>query len=294
MCRWEWLGVAMAMLTARTGDKRIRLREIETDANGGLTKEEGLARFAALATELGELQDLLYAARQQSVLIVLQGIDTSGKDGTTRHVLREVNPVGLRVVSFKVPNEADLAHDFLWRVHPHTPGRGDFVVFNRSHYEDVLVARVHDLVPEPVWRARYDHINAFERLIADNETIIAKFYLHISKDEQERRLLEREADVSKAWKLSAGDWVERASWDHYIAAYEDAINACATPRAPWYVVPADRKWFRNVVVAETLVEILRPYRETWVQTLHERGQSEKGAIAAARAKLEGTGKKERG
>jgi PPK2 family polyphosphate:nucleotide phosphotransferase len=274
----------MAFLTALTGGKRIDLRKIDTKNDGGLTKDEGVARFSALAAELGELQELLYAAQQQSVLVVLQGLDTSGKDGTIRSVLSEVNPTGCRVASFKVPTAEELAHDFLWRVHPHVPGHGDFTVFNRSHYEDVLVVRVHNLVDEKVWRRRYDHINGFERLVADNNTIIAKFYLHISQGEQEQRLLEREADVSKAWKLSAGDWVERRSWEDYIAAYDDAINACAQPHAPWYVVPADRKWYRNLAIAETMVELLRPYKDDWLKTLHDRGQVEKQAIAEARAK----------
>jgi PPK2 family polyphosphate:nucleotide phosphotransferase len=274
----------MALLTALTGDKRVDLGKIDPKADGGLTKEEGIARFDELTLELGELQELLYAAQQQSVLIVLQGLDTSGKDGTIRSVLDEINPVGVRVASFKVPTDEELAHDFLWRVHPKTPGRGEFTVFNRSHYEDVLIVRVHELVPEAVWRPRYDHIKAFERLVADNQTIIAKFFLHISKEEQEERLLEREADVSKSWKLSAGDWVERQSWERYIEAYEDAINACAQPHAPWFVVPADRKWFRNLAIAETIVGLLRPYKDEWLKTLHDRGQDEKLVIAEARAK----------
>jgi PPK2 family polyphosphate:nucleotide phosphotransferase len=274
----------MALLTALTGDKRVDLGKIDPKADGGLTKEEGIARFDELTLELGELQELLYAAQQQSVLIVLQGLDTSGKDGTIRSVLDEINPVGVRVASFKVPTDEELAHDFLWRVHPKTPGRGEFTVFNRSHYEDVLIVRVHELVPEAVWRPRYDHIKAFERLVADNQTIIAKFFLHISKEEQEERLLEREADVSNSWKLSAGDWVERQSWERYIEAYEDAINACAQPHAPWFVVPADRKWFRNLAIAETIVGLLRPYKDEWLKTLHDRGQDEKLVIAEARAK----------
>lgn len=274
----------MALLTALTGDKRIKLSEVDPKVDGGLTKEEGLARFAELAVELGELQGLLYAAQQHSVLIVLQGLDTSGKDGTIRGVLDEINPVGVRVASFKVPTSEELSHDFLWRVHPKTAGRGEFVVFNRSHYEDVLVVRVHETVPEAVWRPRYDHINAFERLLTDNRTIIAKFYLHISREEQEQRLLERESDASKSWKLSVNDWFERQSWDRYIQAYQDAINACAKPHAPWYVVPADRKWYRNLVIAETIVGLLRPYKDEWRKALHDRGQEEKRVIAEAKVK----------
>jgi PPK2 family polyphosphate:nucleotide phosphotransferase len=263
--------------------KRVDLSKIETKSDGGLTREDAETRFSALAAELGELQDLLYAAQTQAVLIVLQGLDTSGKDGTIRHVFRDVNPVGCRVASFKVPTEVERAHDFLWRVHRQTPGRGDFVVFNRSHYEDVLVVRVHELVPEAVWRRRYDHINAFERFLADSDIIIAKFYLHISKTEQEERLLEREREVEKAWKLSAADWIERRSWDKYIAAYEDALSRCSTAEAPWYVVPAGRKWFRNLAVAEAIVERLRPHKERWLKALAAKGEAELKAIREARA-----------
>jgi PPK2 family polyphosphate:nucleotide phosphotransferase len=266
-----------------TGKTRVDLGKVETKQDGGLTREEGEARFAALAAELGELQELLYAAQTEAMLVVLQGLDTSGKDGTVRNVLRDVNPTGCRVVSFKVPTAMELAHDFLWRVHKQAPGKGDFTVFNRSHYEDVLVVRVHELVPEEVWRKRYAHINAFERLLVDSQVIVAKFYLHISREEQEQRLMERERDVTKAWKLSAADWVERRSWDKYIAAYGDALSECATPDAPWYIVPADRKWFRNLAVAEAIVELLRPYKAGWLAALEERGEAELKAIREARA-----------
>ncbi len=269
-----------------TGAKHVDLAKIETKTDGGMTREEGEAQFAVLAAELGELQELLYAAQTDAILIVLQGLDTSGKDGTIRNVLRDVNPAGCRIASFKVPTANELAHDFLWRIHKQTPAHGEFTVFNRSHYEDVLVVRVHELVPEAVWRKRYDHINAFERLLADSQVIIAKFYLHISKEEQEERLLERERDVTKAWKLSAADWVERRSWDKYLAAYQDAITTCAMAAAPWYVVPADRKWFRNLVVAEAIVETLRPHKQRWLRALEARGEAELKAIRATRTKHE--------
>jgi PPK2 family polyphosphate:nucleotide phosphotransferase len=236
-------------------------------ANGGMSKQEGVAKLAELSKQLDVLQEELYAAGTHSVLIVLQGMDTSGKDGAIRHVLGAVDPQGCRIESFKVPTEEELAHDFLWRVHAVTPRKGMIAVFNRSHYEDVLVARVRGLAPEPVWRARYDHINAFERLLADSGTIICKFFLHISMEEQEERLRARETDVTKAWKLSAGDWRERERWEEYRRAYEDALGRCSTAAAPWYVVPADRKWFRNLAVAETLVDTLRPYRDAWSAAL---------------------------
>lgn len=262
---------------------RVSLAKIDANADGGLTKEQGEAAFEALATELGELQELMYAAQSHAVLAVMQGLDTSGKDGAIRGVFKEVNPAGCRVAAFKVPTPVELGHDFLWRVHQQTPERGYFTVFNRSHYEDVLVVRVHELVPESVWSKRYDHINNFEALLADSATLIAKFYLHIDADEQEERLIARERDVEKAWKLSAGDWVERRSWKKYIAAYDDAISTCSTERAPWFVVPANRKWFRNLAIAEVLVEMLRPHKQTWLDELAARGEAELKAIKEARA-----------
>lgn len=264
--------------------KKIDLGEIDSDHKGGVTREEADGRFAKLAAELEELQELLYAAGENSLLVVLQGRDTAGKDGTLKAVGGAMNPVGVRIASFKVPNELEAAHDFLWRVHAQAPRRGEVTFFNRSHYEDVLVVRVHELVPEKVWKRRYDHINAFEDLLADSGTIVVKFYLHISKGEQERRLLDREAEPKKAWKLSPGDWQERELWDDYTKAYEDALSKCASERAPWYVVPADQKWYRNVAVAEVLVETLRPYRAGWEAKLAAFGEEQKAALAALRAK----------
>jgi PPK2 family polyphosphate:nucleotide phosphotransferase len=262
---------------------RVRLRDIPTDLDGGMTKEEGELRLQALVAELDHLQDLLYAAGTHALLVVLQGLDTSGKDGTIRAVFKEVDPQGIHVTSFKVPTEEELAHDFLWRIRAHAPERRLIGVFNRSHYEDVVVVRVKDLVPRKVWRGRYDHINAFERLLAEGSTLILKFFLHISKEEQEERLRAREAEVEKAWKLSVADWRERAFWDDYQAAYEDALTNCSTEQAPWYVVPADRKWFRDLAVAEAIVELLRPYREDWLASLRERGADELAKIQAFRA-----------
>lgn len=247
-----------------------------------MSKAEGKEQADALAEELGELQELLYAAGTHALLVILQGIDTAGKDGAIRRVLRDVDPQGCRVVSFKVPTAEELAHDFLWRIHRQTPPRGMIGVFNRSHYEDVVVVRVKELVPEETWRPRYDHINAFERLLAESRTLIAKFYLLISKEEQEQRLLDREKEVEKAWKLNAGDWVERRSWDAYIAAYEDALTRCNTDAAPWHVIPADRKWFRDVAVAETLVNLLRPLRDDWLASLTAMGQAELKKVKATR------------
>jgi PPK2 family polyphosphate:nucleotide phosphotransferase len=227
-----------------------------------------------LSKELGDLQELLAAAQHHSLLIVLQGMDTSGKDGTIRHVFSHINPQGCFVHSFKAPTPEELAHDFLWRIHKTTPSKGFMGIFNRSQYEDVLVVRVHNLVPENVWSQRYDEINHFEQLLANSRTIILKFFLHISSDEQERRLLDREKDKDKAWKLSASDWAERRYWDAYQEAYEDALSRCSTNVAPWYIVPANHKWYRNLAVALTLVETMRQYKDEWHSDLVARGQAE--------------------
>jgi PPK2 family polyphosphate:nucleotide phosphotransferase len=260
------------------GTARQILDMVDPNTNGGMQKEEGRVRFAQLGEELRELQELLYAASDHSLLVVLQGRDTSGKDGAIRKVFDYVNPQGCRVESFKVPTAEESAHDFLWRCHKVTPAKGMITVFNRSHYEDVLVVRVHGLAPEEQWRRRYDHINNFERLLADNRTIILKFYLHISKEEQEQRLRDRAQEVAKAWKLSVGDWKERKYWDDYTAAYQEALQRCSTEDAPWYVVPANRKWYRDLAIAETIVEALRPFRERWLSVLEELGTLEKQAL----------------
>lgn len=256
----------------------IKLEDFDPAEDAGLKREQGEKKTARFVEELIELQELLYAVRQQSVLIILQGRDTSGKDGTIRHVAGPLNSQSCTVTSFKVPTEEELAHDFLWRVHAHTPRLGDIKIFNRSHYEDVLVVRVHKLVPEEVWRERYEHINAFERLLADSATVILKFYLHISKEEQEERLLEREKDPTKSWKLSVADWKERECWGDYTAAYEEALNRCSTKDAPWFIVPADKKWFRNLAVAEALRDALAPFRKKWLGQLEETGREKKKAI----------------
>jgi PPK2 family polyphosphate:nucleotide phosphotransferase len=267
------------------GEHRIKLKDVDPREDGGLKRQEGEEKTARLIEELIELQELLYAAQLQSVLIILQGLDTSGKDGTIRHVAGPLNSQSCTVTSFKVPTEEELAHDFLWRIHAHTPRAGHIKIFNRSHYEDVLVVRVHQLVPEAVWRSRYEHINAFERLLADSATIILKFYLHISKEEQEERLLAREKDPIKSWKLSVSDWQEREYWDDYTAAYEDALNRCSTKQAPWFIVPADKKWFRNLAVAEALRDALMPFRESWLEKLEEVGLEKRQAIEAYRRSI---------
>ncbi|MCM3901834.1 MAG: hypothetical protein ND866_09025 [Pyrinomonadaceae bacterium] len=259
-------------------DRRIKLADFDPGEDAGLNREDAEKQTAGLIEELVELQELLYAVGSQSLLVVLQGRDTSGKDGTIRHVTGPLNSQSCSVDSFKVPTEEELAHDFLWRVHARTPLAGDIKIFNRSHYEDVLVGRVHKLAPKEIWSQRYDHINAFERLLTDSGTIILKVYLHISKKEQEQRLLEREKDSIKSWKLSVNDWKEREHWNDYTAAYEDALSRCSTKHAPWFIVPADKKWFRNLAVAEILRDALTPFKKTWLKQLKETGQERKKEI----------------
>ncbi|HVT78966.1 MAG TPA: polyphosphate kinase 2 family protein [Acidimicrobiales bacterium] len=215
-----------------------------------------LAATEALTEKLATLQERLYAEAKQSLLVVLQAMDTGGKDGTIKHVFRIVNPLGVHVASFKQPTPVELAHDFLWRVHAKTPAKGDIVIFNRSHYESVLVERVHDIVPKTVWKQRYDQINAFEQLLVADGTTIVKFFFYISKVEQRQRLLARLDDPKKRWKFNPGDVAERQYWDKYVAAYQDAVNKTNTESAPWYVVPANHKWYRNYVVSKVLVETL--------------------------------------
>jgi PPK2 family polyphosphate:nucleotide phosphotransferase len=254
------------------GRKSVRLKDHDTAATGGLQKEEGLARLEKLGQEFQELANLLAFAGQHALLVVLQGRDASGKDGTIRKILDFSNVLNFRVESFKVPTEEERNHDFLWRVHEVTPRRGQLTVFNRSHYEDVIAARVHELVPEEKWRARYEHINAFERLLADNDTLVLKFYLHVGQQEQRQRLIEREEGPRTAWKLSAGDWRELPFWDATTRAYQDALTRCSSPELPFYLVPADKKWFRNLAVMERLVLTLRPLRAGWMDHLERLGK----------------------
>ncbi len=263
--------------------RRVRLADHDPGDTGGVSQEKAQRELEQLLGRLSELQELVYGAGKQSVLIVLQGLDTAGKDGAIKHVATSLNPLGCRAVSFRAPSEEELRHDFLWRVHQQVPARGMVTFFNRSHYEDVLVARVHQLVPADVWRGRYDEINQFERMLARNGVIILKFFLHISKEEQRERLLAREADPAKAWKLSVADWQDRAYWDDYQAAYEDALGRCGTKWAPWQIVPADHKWYRNYVVARRIVERLVAEEHLWREELAARGREELAKLAAFRA-----------
>jgi PPK2 family polyphosphate:nucleotide phosphotransferase len=222
-----------------------------------ISKSKGKDLLLQLNEELEDLQELLYAEGKHKILIVLQAMDTGGKDGTIRHVFEGVNPQGVKVASFKAPTRKELAHDYLWRIHKHTPGKGEIVIFNRSHYEDILVVRVHNLVPEEIWSRRYDHILAFENMLADEGTTILKFYLHIDQDEQKERLQARLDEPHKNWKFSKGDLEERKLWDQYTAAFEAALERTSTDKAPWYVIPANRKWYRNLVISTIIIEKLK-------------------------------------
>jgi PPK2 family polyphosphate:nucleotide phosphotransferase len=263
--------------------EKIRLDDVPTQPPGGVTKTSARKRLEALGDELFELQDAMWGAKVNSVMVVLQGRDSAGKDGAIKHVAGYLNPRGVSVVSFGVPSDEERAHDFLWRVHRHAPRLGEFAIFNRSHYEDVLVVRVHDLAPRQLWKERHDHIADFEELLAEHGTIVLKYFLHISKKEQKKRLLERESDPRAAWKLNANDWKEREYWDDYTEAYEDAISKTAAPHAPWTVVPADAKWYRNLVIAESVVEALRRRRPQWKKTLDEIARKRRAELAAYRA-----------
>ena len=236
---------------------KVRLDKLDPGFHGkGENEAKARAEIAKDVARLTELQYRLYAEKKHALLIVLQGIDAAGKDGTVWHVMTAMNPQGTTVTGFKQPTGEELAHDFLWRVHQHTPGRGQVAIFNRSHYEDVLVVRVHDLVPKSVWSKRYDQINAFEKLLADNGTTIVKLFLLISPEEQLERFKQRLDDPARQWKISATDYKERGFWDAYVKAYETMLEKCSTKHAPWYVIPSNHKWFRNLAVSRILANTL--------------------------------------
>ena len=251
----------MKRYQVKPGEK-IKLSNWDPDDNAAFDgdKDSAEERLDELSKKLEDLQELLFAERQHKVLVVLQGMDTSGKDGVIRHVFEGVNPQGVHVASFKVPTPEELDHDYLWRVHKQTPGKGEIVIFNRSHYEDVLVVRVHGLVPEAVWKKRYQQINDFERILVDEGTTILKFFLHIDQDEQKERLEARLDDPTKQWKFKLGDLKERKLWPEYTRAYEDVLGKTSTDWAPWFIVPANRKWYRNLVIASVLVDTFEAFQ----------------------------------
>ena len=238
-------------------DEKLRLSKLDPGYRGDHESEAAAKQETEhYRVKLAHQQALLYAQRMHSVLVVLQALDAGGKDGTVSHVFSALNPQGTTVVGFKQPTAADLAHDFLWRVHPHAPGRGEVAIFNRSHYEDVLVTRVHKLIKKATWTARYKRIRQFEAGLADNGTTILKFFLHISEEEQLSRFAERLQDPTRNWKISETDYTERALWDDYIEAFEDAISATSTKEAPWYVIPSNHKWFRNLAVSQIMADTM--------------------------------------
>lgn len=238
--------------------KRLSLKKIDPGSTGKHKSHDAAKpEIEAHRQKLAELQPVLWAQRQHSLLIVLQGMDAGGKDGTVSHVMGALNPQGVVVKSFKVPTPEEAAHDFLWRVHPHVPGRGYIAVFNRSHYEDVLAPLVHGAISETVCEQRYKRIREFERLLADNGTHVLKFFLYISPEEQLERFAARLEDPQRNWKISISDYAERPNWDRYMAAYEDAISATSEKHAPWYVIPSNHKWFRNLAVSQIIVETMQ-------------------------------------
>jgi PPK2 family polyphosphate:nucleotide phosphotransferase len=240
---------------------RVRLKDFDPQfADQHQTKKSAQLKIERLQQKMDELQYRLYAEQKRSLLICLQALDAGGKDGVVRHVLGAMNPQGCRAVSFKQPSSEELAHDFLWRVEPQAPRRGEVVVFNRSQYEDVLIVRVHDLVPKTVWSRRYELINDFERRLVASGTHILKFFLHISKQEQLRRFKQRLDDPARRWKISEADYTERAYWARYEKAYEAALGKCSTADAPWFVIPSDHKWFRDLAIAEIIVSTMENLR----------------------------------
>ena len=250
------------LLRVKPGSK-VDLSRIDPSETFGHTRDGATVELAHGLERLESLQERLWASRQAQILVVLQGIDTAGKDGTVRHVMSAFNPQGCSVVGFGVPTEEEAAHDYLWRHHVHTPAKGWISIFNRSHYENVLIVRVHDLVPPRVWRRRYDQINDWEKMLVDEGTTILKFFLLIDRDEQRARLQARIDTPDKQWKFKVADLKERELWGEYQAAYEAALARCSTNHAPWYIIPSNRKWFRDLAVAEILADVMDDLKLTY-------------------------------
>ena len=246
---------------------KVKLSDWDPDDTSGFegNKKDGISALKKLNEKLDYLQEMLYAEHKHKILIILQAMDTGGKDGTIRSVFDGVNPQGVKVASFKVPTPEELDHDYLWRVHPQVPGKGEIVIFNRSHYEDLLVVRVHNLAPKKVWEKRFQHINEFERMMKDEGTTILKFYLNISQDEQKQRLLDRISTPEKRWKFNPGDLEERKLWKDYMEAYQDVLSKTSKPWAPWYIIPANRNWYRNLVISSILVDTLEKLKMHYPQ-----------------------------
>ena len=248
-------------------NKKISLKKFDPQDTSWWQKDKASAKkeLKKLRAKLVDLQQLLYSENKHKVLIILQAMDSGGKDGTIRSIFKGVNPQGVSVASFKVPTPVELGHDYLWRIHAKAPQTGQIVIFNRSHYEDVLVVRVHNLVPKKVWEKRYEHIAQFEKLLSDEGTTILKFFLNISKDEQKNRFMERIEIPKKQWKFNPNDIEERKLWGAYMQAYEEAINKTSTPHAPWYIIPANQNWYRDLVIAKIIVETLQKLKMNYPQ-----------------------------
>lgn len=261
--------------------KKVSLARLDPSDTMGVRRADAEEHMAEDLEHLARLQELLFVSGANAVLVVLQGTDTSGKDGTIRHVFRGVSPLGCRAVGFGVPTARELSHDYLWRIHRECPAKGMLTIFNRSHYESLLVERVHGIVDMARVRQRFDEINRFERMLTREGTIILKFLLHISKDEQGERLRERLREPDKNWKANPGDWEDRARWDEFQRAYEDMLHQTSTKWAPWTIVPSDRKWFRNYVVAHHITEALAPYEGGWHAALRARGDQRLAELKAA-------------
>ncbi|PAW77980.1 MAG: polyphosphate kinase [Verrucomicrobia bacterium Tous-C9LFEB] len=242
---------------------KIKLKQFDPNFSNGLDKDEIREETAQLHKRIGELQYLLYSNANHAVVVLFQGMDAAGKDSSVRNLLVHVNPAGVETANFKEPSSEERAHDFLWRIHKAVPRYGNIGVFNRSHYEEVLVARVNKLVPKEIWQARYAQINAFEKILAQNNVILLKFFLHLSKEEQAERLRDRLQDPRKNWEFRASDLDTRAHWDEYQVAFEDMLNECSTPACRWHVLPADRKWYRDYLVAKRVVEALEDLKMSW-------------------------------
>ncbi|MBN2258650.1 MAG: polyphosphate kinase 2 family protein [Anaerolineaceae bacterium] len=254
--------------------QKVKLKDFDPGDKGDWQdrKKESKAEVLKLNQALSNLQELLFASQKHRLLVVFQAMDTGGKDGTIRAVFEGVNPQGVRVANFKTPTPLELAHDYLWRVHTQVPGKGELVIFNRSHYEDVLVVRVHNLVPPEVWKKRYQQINEFERMLVEEGTTILKFYLHIDAEEQRDRLIERIDNPRKQWKFNPGDLEERKLWDQYMKAFEDVLEKTSTPYAPWYVVPSNANWYRNLVVGSLIVNTMEGFKMKYPQPVENIAQ----------------------
>ena len=265
----------MEQVTIVDGTTPLRLRDVDPDGTGGISEEHASKALERLSDELLELQELMYAAESHAILVILQGMDAAGKDVTIRHVFQSANPESIRVKHFSQMTEVEALHDFLWRAHAQTPARGEIVIFDRSYYEQVVMPQVEGEADDDDVAGGFEDVRSFERLLARAGTVVVKFFLHVSNEEQKRRLADRMANDETAWKISARDWTARRQWDDYMAAYERTMTETGTAELPWYVVPADHQWFHNLAVAEVLVERLRPHREAWIEARNERGAEER-------------------